>query len=52
MVRRTEQQGRFREYLDVLLERQDSLGLKPWTSYGAEAGVPDVDALLAGKSAF
>ncbi len=37
-----EAQGRFAAYSDVLFEKQDSLGLKSWTSYASEAGVADV----------
>ncbi len=40
------QQGRFPEYLDALFGRQDSLGLKSWTGYAADAGVPDTLAFL------
>ena len=36
-----DQQGRFRAFHDVVYEKQDSIGLKSWTSYAAEAGVPD-----------
>jgi protein-disulfide isomerase len=35
------EQGRFAEFLDVVFEKQDSLGLKPWESYASEAGVPN-----------
>jgi protein-disulfide isomerase len=34
-------QGRFGEYLDVVYERQDSLGLTSWTEFAALAGVTD-----------
>jgi protein-disulfide isomerase len=34
-------QGRFGAMSDVLLARQDSFGLKSWTTYAAEAGVRD-----------
>jgi hypothetical protein len=34
-------QGRFGAMTDVLFARQDSLGLKTWTSYAADAGVRD-----------
>lgn len=34
-------QGRFVALHDLLFEKQDSLGLKTWASYAAEAGVPD-----------
>lgn len=33
--------GRFSEYLDVVFEKQDSLGIKTWVSYAVEAGVAD-----------
>lgn len=35
------EQGRFGEYLNISFSKQDSLGLKSWSSYAAEAGVPD-----------
>lgn len=38
------QQERFAELIDVLFAKQDSFGLKPWRSYGEEAGVPDLEA--------
>jgi thiol-disulfide isomerase/thioredoxin len=34
-------QGHFGPMLDLLYAKQDSLGLKPWSSYAADAGVPD-----------
>lgn len=34
-------QDRFSNYLDLALEKQDSLGLKTWASYAVESGVPD-----------
>jgi protein-disulfide isomerase len=34
-------QGRFAAYHDILYEKQDSLGLKSWSSYAREAQVPD-----------
>lgn len=34
-------QGRSEAYLDVVFGKQDSLGLKPWSSYAVDAGVPD-----------
>jgi len=33
--------GRFAEYVDLLFEKQDSLGLKSWTSFAIEAGIQD-----------
>lgn len=39
------EQGRFMEFADVVLQKQDSLGLKSWVSFAAEAGVADVDEL-------
>lgn len=39
-------QGRFAEFVDVVYERQDSLGLKSWGSYAQSAGVPDTIAFL------
>lgn len=34
-------QFRFREFIDVLYAIQDSIGNKPWSSYAADAQVPD-----------
>lgn len=34
-------QGRFEPFHDELYAEQDSLGLKPWARYAADAGVPD-----------
>ncbi|MFQ5705625.1 MAG: DsbA family protein [Gemmatimonadales bacterium] len=36
-----EQQERFAEFVDVVFDKQDSIGLKSWTSYAREAHVPD-----------
>jgi Na+:H+ antiporter, NhaA family len=38
------EQGRFESMYDRLFEQQDSFGLKPWSEFAAEAGVPDGDA--------
>lgn len=38
------QQGRFREFHDVALANQDSLGLKTYRAMAAESVVPDLDA--------
>ena len=35
-------QGRFEAMHDLLFEKQDSLGLKPWRGYAEEAGITDV----------
>lgn len=35
------QYGLFKEWVDAIYTRQDSLGLKPWSSYAAEIGVMD-----------
>ena len=40
-------QGRFREMYDQLFDRQDQLGLKPWSDYATDAGVPDIAAFDA-----
>jgi protein-disulfide isomerase len=40
-------QGRFEPMYDLLFEKQDSFGLKPWTEYATEAGVPDLAAFDA-----
>jgi protein-disulfide isomerase len=34
-------QGRFSSFIDVVFNKQDSLGLKTWTSYAQEAGLLD-----------
>lgn len=44
-----EEVGRFRSWIDVVYDNQDSLGLKSWASYGADAGI--VDTLRIGKCA-
>jgi protein-disulfide isomerase len=36
------EQGRFGEFHDALYSKQDSLGLKSWSSYARDAGVPDI----------
>ena len=36
-------QGRFEQLQTVLFAKQDSFGLKPWRSYAAEAGIPDLN---------
>jgi protein-disulfide isomerase len=38
--------GRFREFVSVVYDKQDSLGLKPWASYAREAGIGDTSAFL------
>src|SRR6185312_4288188 len=40
-------QGRFAAFHDKLYDRQDSLGLKTWTSFAVDAGVPDTAAFGA-----
>ena len=35
------EQGRFPSFSDLLFAKQDSIGLKGWTSYARESGVPD-----------
>ncbi len=40
------QQGRFSEFVDVVFEKQDSLGLKSWASYGQDAEVPNLSLYL------
>lgn len=37
-------QGRFEAYRDLLFEKQDSLGLKTFTEFAVESGVPDIPA--------
>ena len=39
-----ENQGRFTAFHDAIYAQQDSLGLKPWVAYAADAGVPDLRA--------
>ncbi len=39
-------QGRFARMHDILYTKQDSLGLKPWTSYAREADVADTSAFV------
>jgi len=39
-------QGRFAQYYDLTYDKQYSLGIKPWTSYAAEAGVADTALFL------
>ena len=36
-----EQLGSFKAFVDVVYAKQDSLGLKSWTSYASEAGIQD-----------
>jgi len=36
-------QGRFEEFTDLVFEKQDSLGSKPWASFAMDAGVQDLD---------
>jgi len=36
-----DREGRFPDYVDLLLEKQDSLGLKTWLSYAVDSGVKD-----------
>lgn len=40
-------QDRFAEYHDLLFQKQDSIGLKDWESFAAEAGVSDSLAFAA-----
>lgn len=37
-------QSRFEAFVDVIFAKQDSIGLKPWAGYAAEAGVPSISA--------
>lgn len=37
--------GRFREWVDDVYDKQDSLGLKTWSSYAQEAGIPDTTGI-------
>lgn len=40
-------QHRGQATVDALFAKQDSLGVKPWGSFGIEAGIPDLPAFLA-----
>lgn len=40
-------QGRLPEFLEAIFSRQDSLGLKSWVQYAAQAGVADTLAFLS-----
>jgi protein-disulfide isomerase len=40
-------QGRFEAIYDLLFEQQDKFGLKPWSDFAGEAGVPDGAAFEA-----
>jgi len=40
-------QGRFESMHDLLLQKQDSLGLKDWQSFAEEAGIPDLKAFAS-----
>jgi protein-disulfide isomerase len=35
-------QGRFSQFINVVYEKQDSLGLKSWTSFASDAGLRDI----------
>jgi len=35
-------QGQFAEFVDALFDKQDSLGLKTWTSYARDGGIGDL----------
>jgi protein-disulfide isomerase len=37
-------QSKFMQMHHLLFAKQDSLGLKPWRGYAADAGIPDLDA--------
>src|SRR5688572_24637228 len=40
-------QGRFPQYVQAVYSKQDSLGLKAWTSYAADAAVPSIPQFTA-----
>jgi protein-disulfide isomerase len=40
-------QGRFEPMYDLLFDQQDKFGLKPWSEFATEAGVPDTAAFEA-----
>ena len=42
-----ERQNRFGSFVDAAFAQQDSFGLKPWTSIGVAAGIPDTMAFVA-----
>lgn len=37
---------KFREWIGVVYDKQDSLGVKSWGSYAADAGIPDTTAIV------
>jgi protein-disulfide isomerase len=39
--------GRFQAFHDLLFDKQDSIGLKTWTSYASEAGIGDTTNFAA-----
>ncbi len=39
-----DEQGRFEQMHDLLFKNQRTIGIKPWTEFAQEAGVPDTDA--------
>ena len=39
--------GRFDQFVDIVYDKQDSLGLKSWSSYASEAGIADTAAIDA-----
>jgi protein-disulfide isomerase len=41
------QQGRFSSFIELVLEKRDSIGLKTWESYADEAGVEDTTQFAA-----
>ena len=40
-------QNQFSAYVDIVYQKQDSLGLKDWTSYAADAGIVDTAGFRA-----
>lgn len=40
-------QGRFAPFLDLVMAKQDSIGLKNWESFASEAGVPQAESFAA-----
>lgn len=40
-------QGHFDQFLNVVFATQDSIGVRPWSAYAAEAGVSDLSAFSA-----
>lgn len=40
-------QGRFAEFVDAAFDGQEQFGVRPWTAFASDAGVPQLDAFAA-----